>query len=299
MTTPDVLCIGHASHDMTLSVAYHPGPDEKVHADYFNSSGGGPAANAAIAVSRLGGLSAFCGYLGYDDYGEAHAREFLTEGVDMSFTVRGSHPTPISAVLAKSDGLRSVVNFKKETPCLELESLEGLSLSAIDARVLLFDGHEPKISKQILEAARSRGIPTVLDAGSVNQGSHLLAPHVDYLVGSERFAQDWAGTDDVRVALKVLNGVAPNIVITLGAKGLIWARGGHRGHVPAFQVNAIDSTGAGDAFHGAFAFGLARGMGWEELLRYASAVGALTCMKLGARAGIPDAKSVRVFLDSR
>lgn len=296
MTTLDVICIGHAAYDLTMGVEHHPAADEKIQADRFSFAGGGPAANAAVAVCRLGGSSAFCGYLGRDSYGETHANEFLAEGVDLSFTIRGPHPTPISVILAKPDGLRSVVNFKKNTPSLEPESLK--ELSEIDVNVLLFDGHEPLISEKILKEAHSRGIPTVLDAGSVNQGTRLLAPHIDYLVGSETFAREWTGTNNAFEALEVLKHLAPNVVITLGSDGLIWARCGETGYLSAFRVNPIDSTGAGDAFHGAFALGLARDMGWNELLRYASAVGALTCMKLGARAGIPDANAVRIFLDS-
>ena len=297
MTTLDVLTIGHASYDITMRVDHHPGANEKMHAEAMRCDGGGPAANAAVAVRRLGGSAGFCGYLGWDVYGDANARAFVQEGVDLRWTLRGEAPTSVSAILAKPDGTRSVINFKRETPFLQPAALEPLP--AFDARVLLFDGHEPLISPDIAGQARARGIPTVIDAGSVHQGTRALAPVVDYLVGSERFAFDWAGTDDADKALAVLAGIAPNVVITRGSDGLIWAREGATGHVPAFAVDTVDSTGAGDAFHGAFAIGLARGMGWLELLRYASAVGALACTRLGARAGIPDTDAVRAFLDAR
>ena len=93
--------------------------------------------------------------------------------------------------------------------------------------------------------------------------------------------------------------IAPNVVVTRGGEGLLWAREGESGQMPAFTADIADSTGAGDAFHGAFAFGLARGMGWVELLRYASAVGAPACTRFGARAGIPDGDAGRFFLVPR
>jgi sulfofructose kinase len=295
MTALDVLCIGHASYDITMRVPHHPGANEKMHAEALRYDGGGPAANAAVAVRRLGGTSAYCGYLGWDMYGDANAKAFVHEGVDLRWTVRGEQPTPVSAILAKPDGTRCVINYKRETPWLQPEVLAAMPQMA--AGVLLFDGHEPLISVDIARAARRRGIPTVIDAGSVHRGTRELVPIIDYLVSSERFALDWAQTTDAYAALARLAEVAPNVVITRGGEGLLWARQGERGQVPAFAVDIVDSTGAGDAFHGAFAFGLARGMGWIELLRYASAVGALTCTQLGARAGIPDADAVRTFLD--
>ncbi len=90
--------------------------------------------------------------------------------------------------------------------------------------------------------------------------------------------------------------VAPNVVVTLGERGLIWQRGEQSGRLDAFEVNAVDTTGAGDTFHGAFAAGVAAGMEWHDLLRYASAAGALCCTKHGARIGIPTADEVSALL---
>ena len=119
---------------------------------------------------------------------------------------------------------------------------------------------------------------------------------VDYVVASERFALEYSNQTSVEAGLAKLATVSPNVVVTLGERGLIWQRGTARGQLAAFPVNAVDTTGAGDAFHGAFAAGLALGMGWDELLRYASAVGALCCTKVGGRVGIPTAQEVREFL---
>jgi sulfofructose kinase len=278
----DVLCVGHASYDLIYSVPHHPGEDEKMVADNFISCGGGPAANAAVQVAKLGLKSAFAGYLGNDLYGGKHNQELIDYGINVDKVVRGASPTPLSTVLVKPDGKRALINYKGETKPLPEAAV---NFSAIKAKVILFDGHEPDISIPLVKLAKAQGIPTVLDAGSVHEGTLALMNIVDHLVCSEKFAVQLHG--DTETALSRLAGISPNVVITLGEKGLIWRQGTRRGTLPAFPVNVVDTTGAGDAFHGAYAAAVAQGMQWSEILRYASAAGALCCTKAGARLGLP------------
>jgi sulfofructose kinase len=278
----DVLCVGHASYDLVFSVPHHPCDDEKMFADSFVSCGGGPAANAAVMVSILGLRSAFVGYLGNDLYGEMHCQELRENAVVVDKAVHGVSPTPLSMVLVKPDGNRALINYKGGTKPL---SEVAVDFSAIKAKVILFDGHEPHISTPLAKLAKAQGIPTVLDAGSVHEGTLALMAKVDYLACSEKFALQLAG--DEETALGHLAEISPNVVITLGERGLIWRQGGTRGAFPAFSVSVVDTTGAGDAFHGAFAAAVAQGMAWDEVLRYASAAGALCCTKAGARLGLP------------
>jgi len=289
----DVLCVGHAAYDLTMTVDHHPDADDKVQASSMQSCGGGPAANAAVQVSRLGGTASFCGYLGHDLYGDAHVAEFSAEGVDLSMLVQGGHPSSISQVLVKPDGCRSLVNFKGNTPWLAADAVD---LSALTPKVILFDGHEPLVSEKIMDWSVENDIPTLLDAGSVHRGTEVLAMSVDYLVASAKFARQFCDTEDMQAALEQLASKRNNVVITTGDQGLLWAKDGVIGSLDAFKVDAVDSTGAGDAFHGAFALGMAHGMDWSELLRFASAAGALTCMKLGAREGLPEAIAVEALL---
>ncbi len=278
----DVLCLGHACYDLTFSVKKHPKSDEKIFADNLTECGGGPAANAAIAISRLGLSAAFAGYLGQDLYGNMHLQEFIKENVNTHLLVRNSSPTPLSTVLVKPDGKRALINFKGSTkPLLH----NAIDFSPITTKVILFDGHEPSVSLDLLEIARDRKIPTVLDAGSMHKGTSNLWNKVDYLVASEKFALQFADTLDE--ALTRLAKESPAVVITLGEKGLIWKRNNQSGSLAAYPINAIDTTGAGDAFHGAFAAALALGLEWSDLLTYSSAAGALCCTKTGARQGLP------------
>lgn len=288
----DVLCVGHASYDIAMAADHHPEADEKMLADAMQLAGGGPAANAAVCIARLGGKAGFCGYLGEDLFGTAHLQELEAEGVDTSLIVQGRNPTPVSQILAKPDGSRSVVNFKADTPWL---AANALTLSS-RPKVILFDGHEPWLSVALCQWAKAHGISTVLDAGSLHHGTRELAGSVDYLVASEKFAMQFSGSDDVHMAMSAMLETISCVVITMGEKGLIWSREDQAGAMDAFAVDVLDSTGAGDAFHAAFAFGLSAGMNWQALLHYASAAGALACTKLGARIALPYASQVQDLL---
>ena len=278
----DVLCVGHASYDLVFSVDHHPLEDEKMVAESFISCGGGPAANASVTVAKLGFKSAFSGYLGTDIYGEKHYQELLELGINTDLISRGNSPTPLSTILVKPNGNRALINYKGKTQALPSNAID---FSSVTAKVVLFDGHEPHISLPLLNRMRQEGIPTVLDAGSVHSGTLNLMDRVDYLVCSEKFAHQFSG--DGLTALTRLAELSKVVVITQGERGLIWQRGHESGKLAAFPVTAIDSTGAGDAFHGAFAVAIASGMNWLEILRYASAAGALCCTKTGARTGLP------------
>lgn len=289
----DVLCVGHAAYDLVFQVGHHPAEDEKIVADNLLACGGGPAANAAVTVARLGYSSAFAGFLGQDLYGDKHYQELLESGVNTQCIVRGPSPTPLSTVIVKPDGKRALINYKGETKALPVDAID---FSNVNAKVILFDGHEPQLSMPLAEYARKAGIPTVLDAGSVHEGTLALMGCVDYLVCSEKFALQFAGQE--QTALKQLSDISPAVVITLGERGLIWRRGNEYGSLPAFAISAIDTTGAGDAFHGAFAAAVSANMDWLSVLRYASAAGALCCTKAGARTGLPSREAHRALFES-
>ena len=290
----DVLCVGTSAYDLTFGVEAHPQPDEKLFATSFVGCGGGPAANAAVTVARLGGTAVFAGYLGNDMFGQLHLEELKAEGVLTDWIVRGENPTPVSAIIAKPDGQRALIAYQAETRRLPADSID---FSRIEPKVILFDGHEPELSLPLATWAREKQIPTVLDAGSLHVGTEQLAERVDYLLVSEKFAQQFTREQNEQLALGKLNEVAPFVAITLGERGLIWKNKQAEGFLPAFTVNAIDTTGAGDTFHGAFAWCLAQKMAWQEGLRFASAAAALCCTKQGARHGIPNREAVERLIN--
>ena len=289
----DVLCVGHASYDLIFSIDHHPLADEKISASGFVGMGGGPAANAAVTVAKLGFKAAYAGYLGLDIYGEHHYRELLDTGVHSDLIIRGNFPTPLSTILVKPDGQRALINYKGQTKALAADAID---FSAIIPKVVLFDGHEPQLALALLASLQDKSTISVLDVGSLHDGTLALLHKVDYLVCSEKFAIQYAGT--IETALQRLAELAPTVVITLGEKGLIWQRNQEQGALSAFPVACVDSTGAGDAFHGAYAAALCTDMSWLDVLRYASAAGAWCCTKLGARTGIPNHEDIELLFKS-
>lgn len=289
----DVICVGHASYDLVFSVPRHPAEDEKMLADSLLSFGGGPAANAAVTVAKLGFRAAFAGYLGCDVYGGSHLKELQSAGVNTELIRRGDSPTPLSAILVKPDGKRALLNYKGSTHALPVGSID---LNGVSCKSMLFDGHEPNISLDLLKQSANSRIPSILDAGSLHAGTRALMDKVSYLVCSEKFALQYA--PDIHTALVNLAFFSPAVVITLGERGLIWRRGQEFGKLPAPPITAVDTTGAGDAFHGAFAAAVAADMQWLDMLRYASVAGAFCCTKMGARPGLPDQQQLSLLLSS-
>ena len=295
----DVLCLGIACYDLIFSVDRHIGADEKIKATGLTSCGGGIAANASMTVARLGYSVAFAGYLGRDMYGDKHLDELNAAGVNTELVARGEWPTSLSAILVKPDGARALVNYGlgRDMP----DEVE-FRLEDCCPRAVLVDGHYLAAAEPLIARARTAGIPTVLDGDTLHLGSKTLMGMVEFLVVSENFAREYSSQSDVADALTQLSRCAPSTIITLGERGLCWRNradsrfGASAGSYPAFSITAEDTTGAGDAFHGAFAAGLSRGMAWEELLRFASAVGALCCTRKGARLGIPTGAEVAAFL---
>ncbi len=288
----DVLCVGMASYDLIFTVDCPLNEDDKSAASSLTQSGGGPAASASIAVSRLGLKSAFAGYLGTDPFGDYLLKDFLEAQVNLDMLVRDEIPTSISAVFVTPTGKRSLVNYRSPQPI----SARALDFSKLRAKVILFDGHEPEISIPLIEMAGRWKAITILDAGSVHKGTRNLASRVDYLVASEKFALDFSPGNNLEEALSALAKHATSVVITVGERGLYWYHQGQSGKMPAFQVDAVDTTGAGDAFHGAFAACVARNWDWERTLQFSSAAAAISCTQLGGRPGLPTQRNVEDFL---
>lgn len=296
----DVLCLGIACYDLVFSVDRHVGPDEKMKASELTACGGGLTANAAMTVARLGYSAAFAGYLGRDMYGNKHLEELNAAGVNTELVARGEGPTSLSAIFVKPNGARALVNygFGREMP----DEVE-FHLEDCRPRAVLVDGHYLEAAEPLIARARTAGIPTVLDGDTLHPGSKKLMEMVEFLVVSEHFARQYSRQNDVAEALSQLSRCAPSTIITLGERGLSWRNradsrfGASTGSYSAFAITAEDTTGAGDAFHGAFAAGLSRGMAWQDLLRFASAVGALCCTRKGARLGIPTGSEVAAFLE--
>jgi sulfofructose kinase len=297
----DVLCVGHAAWDISLFLEGFPAENSKLEIRSMSECGGGPAANAAYLLARWGVSSGLAASIGADTYGNRIAEELATAGVDIAeLDCNPSGVTPVSAILVNlKNGSRTIINRKASggSP-LRLKTPPPLSGAP---RVMLFDGHELDASLQALELFP--GALTILDAGSLREGTRELAKRVDFLVSSERFACQFSGLPDLAspenqakaiAALNAWNGKP--VVITRGEQGMLRGTNEKVSHYPAFSVQAVDTTAAGDIFHGAFAYGILMGLPIDETLRLSAAAAAISVTIRGGRPSIPDLPQVREML---
>lgn len=294
----DVLCIGHAAYDVVLSLPQFPEEDQKYVLDAKTECGGGPAANAAYLLAKWGLSSGFMGQVGQDVYGGHVIRELEEIGVDLRLLqVNAHHSTPYSAILVnEQNGSRTILNIRK--PPKTLHNIHLLTAD-LNPRVILMDGHELGGSLEALEKYPKS--LSILDAGSVKPATLELARRVDYLITSRSFVLDYCQTDSlendsaVECLLKLQQLGNAQVVVTLGQEGLVYLQNGSPMQIPAYLVKAVDTTGAGDVFHGAFSFGLLKGFSLSENLAFSAAASALSVQQPGSRTSMPKLDQVLSF----
>jgi len=302
----DILCVGHATYDLSFFVEAYPAENTKCETNELLECGGGPAANAACLVSQWGAGCAFAGLVGDDGYGRRVQEEFQRAGTDVSLLeLRAGHATPVSMiVINKQNGSRTIVNRK--TPGGSLRINPG-AYGLMAPQVLLFDGHEPEASLAALQAFPNA--ISILDAGSWREGTAALAGRVDYLAASTRFALQATGLESIRSGhdrrecVRILREkYRATIVVTIGEDGLVADDGGGYFWLPAYPAQAVDTTAAGDIFHGAFAYGIAKmnrpmtTADFQEALKFASMAASLSVRKAGGRQSIPSLAEVKEAL---
>jgi sugar/nucleoside kinase (ribokinase family) len=319
----DVLCIGHAAYDVSVFVDGYPRENSKCETHELLEACGGPAANAAFLLSSWGLRCGFAGLVGDDVYGRRIRDEFQSVGSDVSLLeLRKGHVTPLSVILInKRNGSRTIVNRKSRSLTFRCRDFGAWSKdsaweSRAAPRILLFDGHEPEASLAAL-AAFPDAI-SILDAGSWRDGTAALAGKVRFLAASQRFALQATNLADLhhdesrRECLTRLRGMFERDtvlpagshtpagcrchIVTLGENGLIFDDGSGFQDMPAFPVETVDTTAAGDIWHGAFAFGIAEAMPLRDALRFASMAAALSVETRGGRASMPTLHRVKEAL---
>ncbi len=298
--TIDFLCVGHAAYDISMFVDEYPKENSKCETDLLLEMCGGPAANAACLLSQWGGRCAFAGLVGDDLYGQRIRDDLRLVGTDVSLLeLRPGHVTPVSMILInRRNGSRTIVNRTRRDATLQLTAKQ---IAGLSPKVVLFDGHQLEASLAALNAFPEA--VSILDAGSWREGTSSLAGKVDYLAASERFALQATGLADLRslrhrqsCLQQLRTRFATKVIVTLGESGLITDDGSGFRHLAAFPAETIDSTAAGDIFHGALAFGIGRSMPLWETLRFASMAAALSVRLRGGRSSIPSLQCVNDML---
>jgi sulfofructose kinase len=292
-----VVCVGHAAIDRIYRIDEFPARPTKIRALEHLEAGGGMAANAAATIARLGGKVELWSRVGDDDNGVKIRRSLAAAGVDTRYVQAfEDNRSSTSVILVDSRGERLIVgsrdvNMPSATHWLPLERIEGAGAVLADLRWL-------EAARVVFEAARKAGVPTVLDAdlGGREALSELLAL-TDYAIFSEQALEEFAAEEAIEDRLRRVAALGPRHAgVTLGPRGYMWLDGTGVERFPAFDVEVVDTTGAGDAFHGAFTLGVADGRAIRDIVRRASAAAALKCTRLGGRAGLPTIDELAAFL---
>ena len=283
-----VICLGLSAFDYIWQVERLPeGRSDKVRAPEFLTKGGGMAATAAVAVARLGGEARFWGRAGEDREGAAMRDELAAEGVDVSgFRLFGGGRSSISGVFVDPAGERHIANFRGQDlpPAPDWLPLDTVA----KAGAILADPRWPEGAEAAFTAARAAGIPTILDADVADRDVfERLLPLTDHAIFSAPALLGFAGADTEAALARVATFGCRIAAVTLGGDGVLWREDGATAQRPALPVAVVDTTGAGDVFHGAYALAIAKGAPTGPAMEFAGVAAALKCTQAGGRRGIP------------
>jgi ribokinase len=255
--------------------------------------GGGPVATALVALSRWGVSCTFAGVLGNDLFGNMIKESLDAEGIDTSgVLVRKGFDSQFAFICAEPGLSRRTIFWRRPTG--PPPSPEEINYDIIrQAEVIHTDGLFAEAALAACRAAKEAGVPVVVDAGSLREGMLELAGLSDYYLASETFANSLVGKNKPQEACEKLAELGPRVVgVTLGPRGYVALLDGRIIERPAYQVEAVDTTGCGDVFHAGFTYGVVQGWDFEKSLDFGAWAAAMVSLKLGGREGIPTRKEV-------
>lgn len=305
---PRVLVVGSINMDLIVRCENVPKAGETVHGQEFRTAPGGKGANQAVACARLGAHTMMVGRVGEDEFGQSLRRGLGADGIDTGpVLVDREVASGVALILLESGGSNRIVIIGGANQRLDEQDVARATALLTRSDVVLMQLEIPlPVVRDIAIAARERGVKTVLDAGAATPAATELGlpALVDVISPNEPEAEALTGiavrdmADAHRAAARLHELGTPEVVLKLGSRGALWSRGGGAKHFPAFAVNPVDTTAAGDAFTGSLAVSLAAGVAMETALVRANAAGALACLKMGAQPSMPTAAEVDAFLAS-
>ncbi len=296
-----IIGIGACVMDTLFTLPRYPKEDTKLRAVSAKPAGGGPAATGIVAAAKLGESAAFIGVLSSDNGGKFLLDDFAKYGVSTDLiTVEDGYRSFTSSIwLSEEAGSRTCVFDKGDLPPLHLNETQAKAVA--DAKILMIDGNEMAGALEACAVAKENGTKVLYDCGGLYEGVADLLRETDYMIPSEEFALGHTGKKTAEEAAKALYETyrPAFVVITQGSKGGLYYDGKEPVSYPVFPVEVKDSNGSGDVFHGAFAAGLCKGYTPLQCCYFASAVSAIKCTGVGARASVPDYETVLKFLKER
>lgn len=284
-----VVCVGHSTFDTTLPVKEYPTENIKYRLDHHIECGGGPASNGGYLLAKWGMDTVMASVVGDDYYGERVIADFEKVGADITYLEKmPNHMTTSSYIIANmSNGSRTILSSKDE-------AVRKLSSDInVQADVILIDGEHPETAHEVLD--KNPHAISVIDAGRLNDDTIALGKKVKYLVCSKDFAEEFSNKkidvndiSSIDIVYRELKEYFGNtVVITLEAAGSYTEIDGVAQIIPSISVKALDSTGAGDIFHGAFTYFIANGYSLLDTIKFASITSAISVTRIGSRYSIP------------
>jgi sulfofructose kinase len=297
---PRILCTGIIVLDEVFRVEEFPQADSKVQAKGFFVVNGGCAANAAVAIARLGGRAALAGPLGgpagADHNGDRVLEALARENVDCAFCQRiDGLATALSAIFMNARGDRTIVTYRDEAIAATVPADPQAIVAAADA--VLADNRYPDFVRPICAAARARGLPVVLDGDRPTVEDDPLFAIASHVIFSSECLRETTGIADLGTALaRIARNTDAFLAVSNGPDDVVYRGGGQLHRLPVFTIAAVDTLGAGDAFHGGFALALAEGQSEIDAMRFGAAVAGIKCTRVGGSAGAPTRPEVDAFL---
>ena len=300
----DVVGVGLNATDTLLLLSHFPAYAGKVPFTQEILSPGGQVASALVACARLGLRTKYIGTVGDDDRGRIQMESLLNSGINLDHVQQRTNcPNQSAYILVdQSTGERTVLWRRPD--CLRIDPHEITPEQITCARLLHIDGHDTPAVAHAAAIARHAGIPVTVDVDTIYHGFDKVLPNVDYLVTSSEFPARWTNESDPFKALELIQKEYGMMVaaMTLGAHGALARVDGNFVYSPAYVVNCVDTTGAGDVFHGAFCYAVLKNLPMRDALDLSNAMAALNCTALGARGGIkalPDANALMARAERR
>jgi sugar/nucleoside kinase (ribokinase family) len=298
----DVIGVGHACYDSLCKIPKYPEVDTANRILSIDDQAGGAVSQALVTLSRLGASTAYVGNLGDDKAGQYLLNDFKKENVNTDY-IKVCHTTVSSTayiLISQETGQRTIFYYPGKIPSLEVD--KDMELFIREAKYLHLDATDYVSAVKAAEAARRNHVQVSLDGCEVEQDIqktiHLISL-VDILITNQTFPLLVTGSNNLLDSIRKLGELGPKFVITTcGADGSYYYDGTRMIKYPAYNITPVDTTGAGDSFHGAFMFGLVNHYSTEKCIQFASAVSAINCMTIGGRAGLPSLKQVEDYMDS-
>jgi ribokinase len=300
-----ILVVGSLNLDMVITVPRIPTAGENIHGRSFSMVAGGKGGNQALAAARLGLDSCLRACVGIDAFGDFLLEALEGGGVDTSTVKRTDEVMTGVALIAVEEytGMNTIVVDPGANMALRTRDLDVLEECYEQAGTALFQLEIPlDVVREGVERAHAHGLSTVLDAGPPRGAEIDLARQFDVVSPNEKELASLVGrelrttSECASAARELVEAGIRTLVVKMGEKGALLVTRRHTEHFPAFEVPAVDSTGAGDAFTAALAVALCEGLDLEEATRFANAAGACAVTVLGAQPSMPDREAVEQLL---